>query len=523
MSHKRPAPSQKQGHGGKKKKTDKDLTPLDNPSISAYLDEEQIPPGKVFNDPIHGHIEIHPLCVKIIDTPQFQRLRSIKQLGGTYFVYPGASHNRFEHSLGVCHLAGKLASALKTRQRDLGISKHDVLCVQIAGLCHDLGHGPFSHMFDGKFLPSIGSKIKHESLSVEMFKHLVKENKLDKEFKRYFGKNLVKDKHKTFITELIKGPPKTKPKGWPYKGRGKEKRFLYEIVANKRNGIDVDKWDYFARDCHMLGIKNSFDHTRCMKYARVVEVDGEKQICFRDKEVDNLYEMFHTRIKLYRQAYEHCVGNRIEIMISEAMKKANNLIRTPGKNKKTFSISGTLNDMKAYEQLTDSTIDRIMSSNAKSLEESKKILMNVKNRKLYVCLGHALSRTKTTDKEIKKRFVEILKKNGSTLHENDVTIDVVKLNYGMKDENPIDHVRFYKKDDPDNATKIDKSKVSFLLPAMFDEQQIRFYCKKNDDQSHEEARKALQDWCKENNCSVISHSSLQTNQGEAGGGESTDP
>lgn len=58
---------------------------------------------------------------------------------------------------------------------------------------------------------------------------------------------------------------------------------LEQIVANKRNGIDVDKWDYFARDCHMLGIKNSFDHTRCLKLARVVEVDGEKQICFRGK------------------------------------------------------------------------------------------------------------------------------------------------------------------------------------------------------------------------------------------------
>lgn len=58
---------------------------------------------------------------------------------------------------------------------------------------------------------------------------------------------------------------------------------LKKIVANERNGIDVDKWDYFARDCHMLGIKNTFDHTRCMKFARVVEVDGEKQICFRDK------------------------------------------------------------------------------------------------------------------------------------------------------------------------------------------------------------------------------------------------
>lgn len=59
--------------------------------------------AQVFNDPIHGHMEIHPLLVKIIDTPQFQRLRHIKQLGGAYFVYPGASHNRFEHSIGyVC-------------------------------------------------------------------------------------------------------------------------------------------------------------------------------------------------------------------------------------------------------------------------------------------------------------------------------------------------------------------------------------------------------------------------------------
>uniref|UniRef100_A0A3Q3GDI9 HD/PDEase domain-containing protein n=1 Tax=Labrus bergylta TaxID=56723 RepID=A0A3Q3GDI9_9LABR len=93
----------------------------------------------VFNDPIHGSIELHPLLIKIIDTPQFQRLRFIKQLGGVYFVYPGASHNRFEHSIGVGYLAGKLAEALRSRQPELNITERDVLCVQIAGLCHDLG------------------------------------------------------------------------------------------------------------------------------------------------------------------------------------------------------------------------------------------------------------------------------------------------------------------------------------------------------------------------------------------------
>uniref|UniRef100_A0A3Q3C9N3 HD/PDEase domain-containing protein n=1 Tax=Haplochromis burtoni TaxID=8153 RepID=A0A3Q3C9N3_HAPBU len=112
----------------------------------------------VFNDPIHGHIELHPLLVKIIDTPQFHRLRNIKQLGGVYFVYPGASHNRFEHSIGVAYLAGELAKALKVKQPELHISERDVLCVQIAGLCHDLGHGPFSHFFDGMFMPEAGDK-----------------------------------------------------------------------------------------------------------------------------------------------------------------------------------------------------------------------------------------------------------------------------------------------------------------------------------------------------------------------------
>jgi HD superfamily phosphohydrolase len=220
---------------------------------------------KVFNDPVHGHIELHPLMVRFMDTPQFQRLRYIKQLGGGYYVFPGASHNRFEHSIGVGYLAGELAETLQRKQRELDITDADVLCVKLAGLCHDLGHGPFSHLFDGKFIPKVlpERKWKHEVASVMMLDHLIEENGLMEEMMRYgLDENDV-----TFIKELIIGAgknanetPTTPPRhDWEYKGRPESKSFLYEIVANKRTEVDVDKWDYFARDCHHLGIPNSFD------------------------------------------------------------------------------------------------------------------------------------------------------------------------------------------------------------------------------------------------------------------------
>ena len=73
--------------------------------------------------------------------------------GGVYYVFPGATHNRFEHCIGTAWLAGRLAKTLQKRQPELHITETDMLCVQLAGLCHDLGHGPFSHMWDGMFMP----------------------------------------------------------------------------------------------------------------------------------------------------------------------------------------------------------------------------------------------------------------------------------------------------------------------------------------------------------------------------------
>uniref|UniRef100_A0A671W4F8 HD domain-containing protein n=1 Tax=Sparus aurata TaxID=8175 RepID=A0A671W4F8_SPAAU len=417
--------------------------------------------GKVFNDPIHGHLELHPLLIKIIDTPQFQRLRFIKQLGGAYFVYPGASHNRFEHSIGVAHLAGELAR-LGIEQSELQITKNDItdediLCVQIAGLCHDLGHGPFSHLYDGMFIKKQhpDKEWKHEKASIEMFDYLVEVNGLKKEMEKW-NLNLTNDV--VFIKEMIDGPLDTKTaqdKGWSYKGRGKEKSFLYEIVSNKRNGIDVDKFDYFARDCHHLGMKNNFDYRRFFHFARVCEVDGDKQICVRDKEVSNIYNMFHTRYYLHKRAYQHKVKGIIETMITDAFLKADEHIEIKGSGGRMFTLSTAMDNMEAYTKLTDHVFEQILFSSSDDLKEAREILERIISRDLYKFLGQKL---------IEKP-------------------DVITLDYGKKDKNPVDYMHFYSKEKPDKAFKLPKEEVSQLLPKNFSETIVRIFCKKTDDTS----------------------------------------
>lgn len=465
--------------------------------------------SKVFNDPIHGHVELHPLLIKIIDTPQFQRLRNIKQLGGTYFVFPGASHNRFEHCIGVGYLAGRLVQALNERQPELLISRRDILCVQIAGLCHDLGHGPFSHMFDGMFIPKARPDItwKHEVASLAMFDYLVEDNDLKPVMEQH---GLVLPQDLDFIKEQIAGPLNTTAKSqkWQYKGRTEDKSFLYEIVANKRNGIDVDKWDYFARDCSQLGIQNNFDYRRFLKFARVCEVDGQKNICTRDKEVGNLYDMFHTRNCLHRRAYQHKVGNIIETMITEAFLKADEHIQIEGSGGRMFTLSTAIDDMAAYTKLTDNVFEHILNSSSPELAEARQILHNIVRRRLYKCLGQTQpDRTIDVTRELicswEADLAHSIPQSGSQeevdLHPEDFVVSVITMDYGMKDKNPINNVRFYCKKDPNTAIQIRKNQVSKLLPEQFAEQLIRVYSKKTDEKSLEAAKKHFVQWCMDKN------------------------
>ena len=103
---------------------------------------------KTIFDGVHGYTSWGETELRIIDTPEFQRLRNIRQLGACHLVFPGGSHRRFEHSLGVAHLAEKFSTRLMHAQPELGLTPSDVLLFKIAGLTHDLGHGPLGHGLD---------------------------------------------------------------------------------------------------------------------------------------------------------------------------------------------------------------------------------------------------------------------------------------------------------------------------------------------------------------------------------------
>ncbi|CAK9043282.1 unnamed protein product [Durusdinium trenchii] len=222
-------------------------------------------------------------------------MRHIKQLGACAQVFPGATHNRFFHSIGTAYLAFQFVRNIRQQQPELRVTDRDEICVTLAGLCHDLGHPCFSHMFE-HFMHLLGSEKRKEASTkygvlipdavekrireFETWDHekasLVIVKKLMKDLKDQFQKEAglcVDDEGNDFelIEELINPPKKelqeflkegTLKKKWStiMKGRSVEKAWLYEIVSNWRTGIDVDKFDYFRRDALFLGIQRQWDH-----------------------------------------------------------------------------------------------------------------------------------------------------------------------------------------------------------------------------------------------------------------------
>ncbi|KAF7799951.1 hypothetical protein EIP86_011194 [Pleurotus ostreatoroseus] len=397
---------------------------------------------RTFKDTIHGWVTFNERVCKIIDTPHFQRLRNVKQLGTSYYVWPAASHNRFEHCLGVAHLAQEQIKFLQEKQPELGITDEDVDLVTIAGLCHDLGHGPWSHVWDSLFIPIAlpDKKWRHEDASEMMFDDLVKLPHVN-----------ITPEEATIVKALIAGEP-DRCVGMDVKP------FLFDIVANKRNGLDVDKFDYIARDNHAIGQGETVSLGKLIRSARVIK----KQICYDIKDASTVYEL----------------SKAIEYMIIDALLIAN----------KHMHIATQLENPQEYLFLTDDIKTRIEMTKDPELEEARDIFRKISLRQLYkdvdsnVFIWEQKHRCRSyfTPQSI---VVHARQACQGTMHDDlaqqlkadHIIVDLAEMHYGMKDANPLDTVRFYSKRRPNKALKAEPGLISHIMPDRFGEVLLRVF------------------------------------------------
>lgn len=370
---------------------------------------------KVIFDPIHKYMKFDKLLLKIIDTIEFQRLRNIKQLGLCYYVFPGASHNRFEHSLGVSYLSGYMIEALKNKQPELNITNRMILLVKVAGLIHDLGHVSFSHFFDHHFLSEKipNSEFRyHEYRSCKLFEYIVKKYNIG-----------LLDEEISIIKRMI--DPDINDS------------FLYQIVCNKINGLDCDKFDYIVRDTYNIGLAYSFDVMRLIDQARVID----NKICFPSKCSFDISDLYYTRYKLHKQIYTHSAVRAIEYMVLDIVRMLD------GK----LNLVEKILDVGRMYEITDNILDMCYL-----LDDKKciKLLERIRTRDLYKIVFEGNS----FDKEL-----------------DGVIVDKINLNYSMNDKNPLNFVYLY-----ENYEIVDNNFL-FLKPDKFEEDIIRVYVRERKD------------------------------------------
>jgi HD superfamily phosphohydrolase len=367
--------------------------------------------SKVIFDIIHGFIEVDELALSIIDKPEFQRLKNIKQLGIVHNVFPSATHTRFEHSLGVYHLAGELLLNLKKNQPELDLNDREIQLIKIAGLCHDLGHGPFSHLLDNYILNGINNiNREHENRSYNILGYMITKYNLG-----------ISSEELDFISKIIN--PKIISNDKIKKNKIKENKdkreFIYEIINNERNGIDVDKFDYIKRDSFYCGLSYSMDCSRILKHIRVID----NKLCYLDKSFNYINDMYDVRNKLHKQIYKHKVCLGIELMVVEILKLLHSF----------YNFNKCIDNAELFCKLDDNILDSIYNTDIKKFDfrckkeiYNAQILINrIKTRKLF-------------------KFISFTDYN---CIRNRKEKDFVRVKYNLGINNPFDNIYFYNKND----------------------------------------------------------------------------
>ena len=328
-------------------------------------------------DPIHDFVRVYDNELKIIDTPIFQRLRRIRQLSGAHLIYPGAQHTRFEHSLGVMHIASMAGQALAEKGV---VSSDDIQNLRLASLLHDIGHGPFSHLFEEIFEEK--RKISHEDLGRDI---ILKTEIGDIISKNGFDKKL--------ITKLAFGDSKL--------------QFMNEIISGV---LSADIMDYLLRDGYFTGAEHAkIDHHRLTHSLDVYK----NKLALDKSSLVNFETMMISRYQMFKAVYFHKTVRAGEVMLLEAMDLAEGELGLSSMN------------LDEYLQLSDDVILakllNLPEHNSK-LKASKKIATNYLNRNLFKSVFEStLTGKAITKKRMQELREEISKK--SKIDINEIFVD----------------------------------------------------------------------------------------------------
>lgn len=253
----------------------------------AYLNE-QLSEEKVFKDPVHRYVHVRDQVIwDLIGTPEFQRLRRIKQLGTTYLTFHGAEHSRFNHSLGVYEIVRRIIDNFSEIPE---WNQEDRMLTLCAALLHDLGHGPFSHSFEKVF------DLDHEDFTREIILGETEVNKVLLKVDAQFPQKVADVIHKT-----------------------SENKLVVSLISSQ---IDADRMDYLLRDAYYTGVSyGHFDMERILRVMRPME----DQAVIKYSGMHAVEDYIMSRYQMYWQVYFHPVTRSAEVILTKIFERAKDL------------------------------------------------------------------------------------------------------------------------------------------------------------------------------------------------------
>ena len=326
-------------------------------------------------DPIHDFIRVYDYELPIIDNPLFQRLRRVKQLSGAHLTYPSAQHSRFEHSLGVMHIATEAGFALNEKGF---LNSDDVQILRLAGLLHDIGHGPFSHLFEEVIQDK---KISHEDYGKKII--------LNSEIGDVLSKTGF---DKKIIAQIAFGESKF--------------QYLNEIISGS---LSADMMDYLLRDGYFTGAEHAkVDHKRITQSLNI----HKKKIALERSALYSFESMMHSRYQMFKAVYFHKTVRAAEVMLIQALRLSDD----------EFGFSSF--NVNEYVKLTDEfVLSSIIFSKSSKLKRARQLVENYQNRKLLKCVFERILTSQTNLKKTRTDELRLELSKKSKIDENDIFVD----------------------------------------------------------------------------------------------------